>query len=175
MKMEPLERLKTWEPHQSIRGYFAHVLYQRMALDERIWCLTADLGYSMLDNIRDDFPDRYVNFGASEQLMIGAAVGLALEGRIPFAYSITTFLIYRPFEWIRNYVNHERIPVRLVGSGAQDDYKHDGITHQPWEIGHVMSGFSNIRMFCPSQKEEVEFTVDDMIDANTPAFICLRR
>ncbi len=163
--------------HDSIRGWFAAALHDQMEKDDRVWCLTSDLGYGMLDQIRDDFPDRFVNFGASECLMIGAAVGLALEGKIPFCYSITTFLLYRPFEWIRNYVNHEKIPVRLVGSGMDKDYAHDGISHQPSgdEFWHYFDLFRNIETYIPTEKETVPTMVDKMVMRDQPSFICLRR
>jgi len=164
--------------HDSIRGWFAASLYNEMQRNDRVWCLTADLGFSMLDKIRDDFPDRFVNFGASEQLMLGAAVGLALDEQIPFCYSITTFLVYRPIEWIRNYVNHENIPVRLVGSGLDKDYAHDGITHQPSrnELALMFNGlFKNIDKYVPEDKTEVPSMVEKMTMRNQPSFICLRR
>jgi transketolase len=146
-----------------------------MGLDDRIWCLTGDLGFSMLDQIRDDFPDRYLNVGASEQLLVGAGVGLALSGKIPFCYSITTFLIYRAFEWIRNYMHYEEIPVILIGSGLDDDYKHDGITHQPFEVRQVLNCLPNIKQFYPTQKEVIPSLVGMMISAQKPSFLCLRR
>lgn len=164
--------------HDSIRGWFAAELHDQMSKNDRIWCLTGDLGYAMLDKIRDDFPDRFINLGASEQLMIGAAVGLALSGKIPFCYSITTFLMYRPFEWLRNYVDHERIPVRLVGSGYDNDYKHDGITHQPFGVYEFLEyNLVNIWMNAhwPKTKEEIPKMVERMIQTDGPSFICLRR
>ena len=161
--------------HDSIRGWFAAALHDEMEKDDRIWLLTGDLGYGMLDQIRDDFPERYLNVGASEQLLIGAGVGLALSGKIPFCYSITTFLIYRSFEWLRNYLNHEKIPVMLIGSGYQDDYKHDGITHQPWEVNRVLSCLPNIDRYYPHEKEVVPEQLQSMINMNRPAFMCLRR
>lgn len=161
--------------HDSIRGWFAAALHDEMEKNDKIWLLTADLGYGMLDQIRDDFPDRFVNVGASEQLMIGAGVGLALSGRIPFCYSITTFLIYRPFEWLRNYINHEQIPVRLIGSGLDDDYKHDGITHQPYEVKRVLDTLPCIERYFPEEKESVPICLRTMIEQSWPAFMCLRR
>lgn len=161
--------------HDSIRGWFAAALHNQMEKDERIWCLTADLGYGMLDRIRDDFPERFVNVGASEQLLIGAGVGLALSGKIPFCYSITTFLLYRPFEWIRNYVNHENIPVRLVGSGKDDDYRHDGISHQPYEAEKVIELFPNITYCCPDDRFMIPGIVEHMVKNDYPYFLCLRR
>ena len=161
--------------HESIRGYFAAALHTEMEKDDRIWCLTGDLGWGMLDSIRDDFPNRFKNVGASEQLLVGAGVGLALSGKIPFCYSITTFLIYRAFEWIRNYLHHEQIPVILVGSGYEDDYKHDGITHQPFEVREVLNCLPNIKQFYPQQKEVVPDLVKMLISAQKPSFLCLRR
>ena len=147
-----------------------------MEKDDRIWCLTGDLGYGMLDKIRDDFPERFVNVGASEQCLVGTGVGLALSGKIPFCYSITTFLIYRAFEWHINYLNHEKIPVMLIGSGYEDDYKHDGKSHQPYGLlGLFDHQLQNIDMYLPGLKESVPVSLRTMIEQNKPAFMCLRR
>ncbi len=150
-----------------------------MARDDRVWILTGDLGFGLLDAHRDDFPDRFVNVGASEQLLLGAGVGLALEGKIPFCYSITTFLLYRPFEWHVNYLNYEKIPVRLVGSGMDMDYAHDGKTHQPSRLfgmdGLFETQLWNIDTYLPTDKTEVPTMVDKMVMRNEPSFICLRR
>ena len=175
MTTQQQERIKNWQPHPSIRGYFAFALYKAMADNDNIWCLTGDLGFSMLDNIRDDFPERFVNTGASEQALVGAGVGLALSGKIPFCYSITTFLIYRAYEWHRNFLHHENIPVLLVGSGLDDDYKHDGISHQPFEVKEVLNTLPNILQFYPTQKEVIPDLVKMMISAKKPSFLCLRR
>ncbi len=165
--------------HDSIRGWFAAALHYEMEKDERIWLITADLGWGMWNNVRDDFPERFVNTGASEQLAVGIGVGLALSGEIPFVYSITTFLLFRAFEWHRNYVNHEHIPVRLVGSGMDDDYKHDGISHQPNKGTELMPIFEkvlySIEQYYPETKEIVPYCVSEMLRKNNPAFICLRR
>ncbi|MDE2590931.1 MAG: hypothetical protein KGL95_14845, partial [Patescibacteria group bacterium] len=101
----------------NMRARFAHELHKQMKKNPEIFVVTSDLGYKMWDSVRKDFPDRFINVGAAEQAMIGIGIGLSLAGKIPFIYSITSFLLYRPFETIRNYIHHEKIPVRLVGSG----------------------------------------------------------
>src|SRR3954468_21539507 len=123
-------KFEDYPVHDSIRGWFGRALYFEMQKDEDIYLITADLGFGLWDKIRNDFPHRYYNVGAAEQCAVGTGVGLSLSGKKPFVFSITTFLIFRSFEWIRNYLNHERIPVMLIGSGYEDDYKHDGISHQ---------------------------------------------
>lgn len=161
--------------HDSIRGWFAAALHEEMSKNDKIWCLTGDLGYGMLDQIRDDFPKRFVNVGASEQAALGIGVGLALENRVPFVYSITTFLVYRAFEWVRNYMWFEDVPVRLIGSGMDADYEHDGISHQPFEVAQILDVFPNIEQYFPEEKEDVPFLVHQMVEDNKPQFMCLRR
>src|SRR3989304_5093505 len=100
-----------------MRRCFVDVLHTKMAVNNDIWVVTGDLGYKMWDEIRRDYNNRFINVGSAEQVMVGVGIGLALEGKIPFVYSITPFLLYRPFETIRNYVNREEVPVKLVGSG----------------------------------------------------------
>lgn len=161
--------------HKSMRGWFGWRLFEAMAEDERIWLILPDLGYKLFDLHLEHFPERVKSIGASEQAACGICVGLALEGKIPFLYSITTFLLYRGFEWHRNYLNHEGIPVRLVGSGLDDDYKHDGITHQPWEAERVLRLFPRIQTHFPKDKEEIPGIVQSMIENDEPSFLCLRR
>ena len=89
-----------------MRKTFSKYLYDEMAVNPDIYLVTGDLGYGLWDKIRLDFSNRFYNVGSAEQLMMGSAVGLAMEGKIPVVYSITPFLLYRPFELIRNYLNH---------------------------------------------------------------------
>lgn len=161
--------------HNSMRGWFAYELYKHMAKDERVWLLTGDLGYGMLDYIKRDFPQRFINVGASEQSLIGIGVGLALEGKIPVVYSITTFLLYRPFETIRNYIDHEKIPVKLIGSGREKDYVHDGISHWALEDKELLNILSNIEAKWPSNKEEIPELISEMLKSPNPWYINLRR
>ncbi len=162
-------------PHPSMRGYFAYHLYQQMLKNEKIWIVTGDLGYKMWDFVRESFKERFINVGAAEQSMVGIAVGLALEGKIPVVYSITTFLLYRPFETIRNYINYEKIPVKLVGSGRNFDYTHDGISHWADEDREVMKILKNIKPVWPENKEEIPSLVEEMINDPNPWYINLRR
>lgn len=168
--------------HDSMRGWFAYELYQHMKKNKNIVLLTGDLGYGMFDTIKEDLPDQFINCGAAEQAMMGMAVGLALEGKIPVVYSITTFLLYRPFETIRTYINHEKIPVKLIGGGRDKDYAHDGISHwsdDAWMLfePHATEEalLSNIKDLWPATKEEVPQIVKTMLETEEPYFLSLRR
>jgi transketolase len=159
----------------SMKGWFAYELYNQMAKDEKIWLVVGDLGFGMFDYIRRDFPKRFINTGPAEQAMMGVGVGLALKGMKPFVYSITTFLLYRPFETIRNYVHQEKIPVRLIGSGRGHDYGHDGFSHWADEDKKVMNILSNVSALWPKEKEEIPKIVSQLVKINKPWYVNLRR
>lgn len=161
--------------HNSQRGYFAYEFYKQLKKDHKIFLLVGDLGYGMWDQHFKDFPRQCFNVGAAEQTMMGMAVGLALEGKKPFVYSITTFLLYRPFEWLRLYLQHENIPVRLIASGRDKDYAHDGITHHSEDAKKILDTLPNIKQHWPDEKEEVTEILKNMINNDKPSFISLRR
>lgn len=146
-----------------------------MAENEKIWVVTGDLGFGMFDKIRDNFPNRFLNVGSAEQTMMGIGIGLALEGKIPIVYSITPFLLYRPFETIRNYVNREKIPVKLIGSGRNKDYLNEGFSHWAEEDRQVMKIFPNIKSYWPKTKEEIPKLLAEILFNNQPVYLNLSR
>lgn len=144
--------------------------------DPDIFFITGDLGFGLFDKIRQDFPDRFINAGAAEQAAMGAAVGLALSGKTAIFYSITPFLLFRTAEIIRNYVNHESIPVKLVGSGRDDDYKHDGFSHFAGDDKRfLLMNFENITCRWPMSEEELYWDANDLFYTNTPFYLNLKR
>ena len=157
------------------RKCFADELYKLMSSDDRIMVLTADLGYKMWDKIRSDFPERFINVGAAEQLLIGVSIGMATEGKIAIAFSITPFLLYRPFEIIRNYVNREKIPVKLIASGRDKDYIHDGFSHWAEDDKEILKVLNNIKAYWPDSVEEIPLLLKEMISDNNPWYINLTR
>ena len=158
-----------------MRRLFADLLYEEMKKNEKIFVLTGDVGYKLWDQIRDEFQDRFINPGSAEQLMLGMAVGMALEGKIPIVYSITPFLLYRPFEIIRNYLNHESVPVKLVGGGRNKDYGVAGYTHWAEEDTAIMAVMSNVRLFYPQTETELKIEINDFLYNKKPCYLNLRK
>jgi transketolase len=134
-----------------MRKEFASLLHSAMSENENIILLTGDLGYGLWDKIKIDYPDRFYNTLSAEQLMMGTAVGMAMEGKIPVVYSITPFAIYRPFELIRNYLDHESIPVKIVGGGRDKEYGYLGFSHWAEEDINILSNFKNLNLFKPKE------------------------
>ena len=158
-----------------MRRQFAERLHLEMGKNKDIFLLTGDLGYGLWDRIRLDYQDRFYNVGSSEQLMLGMASGLAMEGKIPVVYSITPFLLYRPFEFIRNYVDHEKLPVKLIGGGRDKDYGYLGFSHWAEEDKDIMKNFANIKTFHPATVEKMHQDFDYILDKKTPVYMNLKR
>ena len=161
--------------HDSIRGWFAYQLYLEMATNKDIYLLVGDLGYKIFDQHFKDFPDRCINTGAAEQALIDIGIGLSLEGKIPVCYSITPFLIYRPFESLRTYINHENIPIILAGSGHDKDYEIDGFSHDASDIKPFLDLLPNIQQAYPDSKEQIPSILQTMIQSKRPCFLSLKR
>ena len=158
-----------------MRKHFASLLEEEMHKNKNIYLITADLGYGILDSCKNNFTDRFYNTGAAEQLMISIGIGLAENNKIPVCYSITPFLLYRPFEFLRNYVNYENIPVKLVGSGRDKDYAHDGISHWAEDDELILKSLPNIKIFKPNSLSEMDKMWQEFINCKQPCYLNLKR
>ena len=157
------------------RKLFAQLLLDEMVVNDDIYLITGDLGYGLWDKIKDTFPDRFYNVGSSEMAMMGMGIGLAMEGKIPFVYSITPFAIYRPFEMIRNYLDHEKIPVNIIGGGRDQDYGYLGFSHWAEDDKKIMTQFSNIANAWPETKEHLQECMDYCLERIAPVYLNLKR
>src|SRR3990167_4925951 len=164
-----------------MRKEFANKLHFYMQRNKSIFLVVGDLGYSIWDKVREDFPDRFLNTGAAEQAAVDICIGLALEGKIPLWYSITTFAIYRPFEGLRTYINYESIPVKIIASGRGKDYLHDGISHWSEDAKYFLDGLPNIHQHWPDSNdwseagESLESLFPHIITSGKPEFVSLCR
>ena len=158
-----------------MRKRFAEILYEYMKTDDRIWLLTGDVGWGVLDKIKNTFSKRFLNCGVAEQNMIGMACGLAHAGKIPFVYTITSFLLYRPFEFIRNDVDHDQANVKLIGCGRNKDYGEAGFTHWCCDDHQIMSLFPNILSYWPEDNLDVENFTKIILWHKGPCYLNLKR
>lgn len=158
-----------------MRRTFSELLYREMAYNKKVILLTGDLGYGLWDKIRLDFPDRFYNVGSAEQLLVGSAIGMAMEKKTPIVYSITPFLLYRPFELLRNYLDHEKIPVKLVGGGRDQDYGYLGFSHWAEDDKEIMSCFKNIQTSHPKDETELNDLFPAFIREDKPHYLNLSK
>ena len=156
-----------------MRNAFTDQLFNAMAQDDKIYAIVGDVGYGVFDKIKEAYHERYINPGAAEQLIIGMAAGLAMEGKIPIAYSITPFILYRPLEFIRNLVNEENIPVKIVGSGRDEDYGALGFSHYATDDEQILSSFTNLKIYKPEMSKDLDLS--EILYNDQPCYLNLKR
>jgi transketolase len=155
-----------------MRSALVETLCEQAATDERIFLLTADLGWSVLEKFAICFPRRFLNVGVAEQNMLGIAAGLALEGYTPFVYSIATFASMRGYEQFRNGAMLHRLPVRVVGIGGGFSYGHAGPTHHALEDLAIMRAQPAVVVLAPADSAQVRQAV--RVTAAVPGPVYLR-
>jgi transketolase len=139
--------------------------------DKKIILLVGDIGYGIFDDFRKNHPNRFVNLGICEQSLIGVASGMAIEGMKPWVYTITPFLIERPFEQVKLDIDQQNVNVNLVGFC---DYPHLGPTHSEINGRKVASLFKNIKSYFPKNSKETEKFSLKSYQNKGPNFISLK-
>ena len=154
-----------------MRRRFGKIISQLAEKDEKIYVIVGDIGYRVFDEFRDKFPNRFINMGICEQSIISVASGMALEGLKPWIYTITPFLIERPFEQIKLDIDQQNVNVNLVGFA---DYPTLGPTHTEINAKKMMKLFNNIESLFPSDGDETEKMILQAYEREGPSFISLK-
>jgi transketolase len=158
-----------------MRAPFIRSLVELAEQDPRIVLLTGDLGYLSIEPFVDRFPERFVNMGVAEQNMVGVATGLAEAGYIPFVYSIASFAVLRPYEFIRNGPAYHQLPVRLIGIGGGFEYGHDGISHYALEDIGVLRIQPGVMVVVPADYEQAQSALRATYQLNLPVYYRLSK
>lgn len=156
-----------------MRKEFSQAIEKLAAKDDSVVFITGDLGYNALENLQSTLGDRFINAGVAEQNMIGVAAGLAHKGFKVFCYSIAPFVVYRCLEQFRNDVGFHKLPVFLVGNGGGYAYGIMGSTHHALEDLACLSSLQNVTAWVPSFSDEVEESVEEILQNNGPAYLRL--
>ncbi len=140
-----------------MRNQFASTLYELGKDDPSIHVIVADISPAgSIGKFRKEFPKRFINVGVSEQIMIGLAAGLAQGGLKPFCYTIATFALYRTFEFVRNDLAYQSLPVTVVGIGGGVTYSTLGATHHAMEDISVAWSIPNLSILAPCDPYETD-------------------
>jgi transketolase len=113
----------------TMRQRFYQVTSALLDRDPRLAVVLADIGEAEFEPARRRHPDRVINLGIREQLLISVAGGLALAGLRPVAHTFAPFLVERPFEQVKLDLGHQQADAVLVSAGGSYDYPAYGLTH----------------------------------------------
>ncbi len=144
--------------------------------DERIVVLCADLAESTRSNLfREQFPERFIEMGVAEQNMANVAVGLSLNGKIPFIATYAVFSPGRNWDQIRISSCYNKANVKFIGAHTGVSVGPDGGTHQALEDIALTRVLPNMTVLVPCDSEEAKKAVHAAVKINGPVYIRLGR
>ncbi|MDA1373014.1 MAG: transketolase [Proteobacteria bacterium] len=157
-----------------MRNVFAETFYDLSKLSSQMCLLCADISPAgSMMKFRHEYPNRFINVGVAECSMIGLAAGMALRGMKPYVYTIATFSLYRPFEFVRNDICFQNLPVTIVGVGAGVAYSHLGATHNAQEDVALTCSMPNMTVIAPCDPLEVVAATQYSAQSTSPLYLRL--
>jgi transketolase len=158
-----------------MRNTFIKKLTEAAELNSRIVLVVGDLGYSVIEEFKEKFPDRFYNAGISEQNMASMAAGLASEGFHVFIYSIANFPTFRCAEQLRNDVGYHNLPVTVVAVGGGLSYGNLGYSHHAIQDLGLIRLFPEFDILCPGDPLETEMCLQYLLNNPGPSYLRLKK
>ncbi len=159
---------------QDTRREFASTLMELARKDNKIVLIIPDVGFNYLEEFQKSFPDRFFNFGVTEQSAMIIAAGLALSGFKPYIYSMINFVVFRPYEMVRNAVCMHNANVKIIGVKGSEKYKFLGFSHNlisEDEDIRAVENLPNFKSFIITDPKEVRKIILETYQNNSPCYI----
>lgn len=155
-----------------MRDGYGKALLELCRLHDDVIVMDADVAKSTrTDWVRNQYPQKYLNVGISEQDLVGTAAGMSLTGFVPFVSTYGVFLTGRAWEQIRNTVGYNCLNVKLGGAHAGISVGPDGGTHQALEDVALMRTIPNMVVVVPCDYKETYKATMAVYDMTGPSYI----
>ncbi|MEU4007377.1 transketolase C-terminal domain-containing protein [Streptomyces pseudogriseolus] len=140
----------------TMRDRFASVVTRLLDEDPRVAVVLAEVSADRFAEAFRRHPDRALNVGIREQLLVGAASGMALAGLRPVVHTFASFLVERPFEQVKLDLGHQDAGAVLVSAGASFDWPTGGHTHMaPGDVA-LLDTLDGWTVHVPGHPDEAE-------------------
>ncbi|MFJ2890048.1 transketolase family protein [Streptomyces sp. NPDC087305] len=140
----------------TMRDRFAPVVSRLLDEDPRVAVVLAEIGKDGFADAQLRHPERVINVGIREQLLVGAGAGLALTGMRPIVHTFASFLVERPFEQVKLDLGHQDVGAVLVSAAASFDWPAGGVTHMaPGDVA-LLDTLDGWTVHVPGHPDEAE-------------------
>ncbi|BAV53007.1 transketolase (plasmid) [Mesorhizobium loti] len=157
-------------------SYLANALIDLVEEGHPVLAGTADLQYSNgLVRFAQRFPERFTQFGISEQNMVSAAAGMASTGAMPFIATFASFLALLCCEQIRTDVAYSALPVRLIGHHAGISLGFYGTSHHATEDLAIMRSIADLTVVAPADGPQLAAAVKASVNHTQPIYFRIGR
>jgi len=158
------------------RRVFINTLIELAEKDDKIVLIIPDVGFNYIEEFQKKFPERFLNLGVTEQSAMTIAAGLALSGLKPYIYSMINFVVFRPYEMVRNAVCLHNANVKIIGVKGSEKYKFLGFSHNMIvedEDLKALKNFPNLKSYVVTDPEKVRDVILETYNTNSPCYIRL--
>lgn len=161
---------------QDCRDIWVKTLEDLAEADPRIVAVVNDsVGSSKLNSFQKKFPNRLINVGIAEQVMVGVGAGLANGGRIPFVSAASCFITGRALEQVKADIAYANFNVKLVGQSSGVAYGELGATHHSIEDFAWLRPLTNLTVIVPADAWETAEAVKWAAGHEGPVYLRLSR
>ncbi|MFJ9812625.1 transketolase family protein [Streptomyces sp. NPDC101158] len=141
--------------------------------DPRLALLLAEISKDGFQQALRRHPDRVINVGIREQLLIGAGGGMALTGMRPIMHTFASFLVERPFEQLKLDFGHQGVHGVLVSAGGSYDWPSGGFTHMsPGDVA-LMDTLEGWTVHVPGHPDEAEALLRQAVASEGSVYVRL--
>ncbi|MFG3407391.1 transketolase family protein [Streptomyces sp. NPDC048142] len=157
----------------TMRDRFISTTSQILDEEPRLAVVLADISADGFAPARRAHPDRVVNVGIREQLLVGAGAGMALTGMRPIVHTFASFLVERPFEQIKLDFGHQGVGGILVSAGGSYDWPAGGFTHMaPGDVA-LLDTLDGWTVHVPGHPDEVEALLRESVAGDDRVYVRL--
>jgi transketolase len=147
-----------------MRTVFAETATALLEEDPLAAVVLAEISADLFAKAAARHPDRVLNVGIREQLMVSVGGGLALAGMRPVVHTYAPFLVERAFEQVKLDLAHQGAHAVLVSIGASYDAAPGGRTHQAPEDVALMDSVPGFSVVVPGHPGEVRALLRGAVD-----------
>jgi len=137
--------------------------------------ITCDVGFSFLEPLKERFGNRFMNLGITEQSSMVIAAALARDFRV-YIYSMIPFMLFRPFEMVRNLVIIPKANVKILGVKGSAAYAMLGYSHNmtdDLEDYRLLAQYHGIRIELPFDEKGARHAAELTINNDDPFYVRL--
>ncbi|MFD9422970.1 MULTISPECIES: transketolase family protein [unclassified Streptomyces] len=157
----------------TMRDRFIATTSQLLDEDPRLALVLAEISRDGFDAAQRAHPDRVINVGIREQLLIGAGAGMALTGMRPLIHTFASFLVERPFEQVKLDLGHQGVGAVLVSAGASYDWPAGGFTHMsPGDVA-LLDTLDDWTVLVPGHPDEAEALLREAVVGDGRVYVRL--
>ena len=161
--------------NQDFRREFIDTICELAGKDKNVCLIIPDVGFNYCEKFEERFPDQFLNTGVTEAFTTIFATTLALDGWKPYLYSMINFVLFRPYEMVRNGIVNHKANVKLLGVKGSSSYRFLGFSHnlrhdsEDFNVCHNMG----LQWENPKTNEDVRKVILESYKKETPLYVRL--